>query len=244
MSKRLPSFFIVGAAKSGTSSLWHYLKQHPSIFMSSPKEPNFFVFKGVDLHHQKGPSRPDILYRKLYRNSILNFDEYQNLFEDARDIPAVGEASVRYLYFPETARRIHEKIPDAKIIVMLRNPIERLYSHYNMNYRSLLEPLSLDKALDREAERIQAGWDYDWHYTKVGMYYPQIEKYINCFGRENVKVIIYDDFNKNPIEISHEVYRFLGVDDSFNACIQQRLNEGYRPRNLLLQKIILEPDFG
>lgn len=234
----LPNFILLGAAKSGTSSVWDYLKQHPQIFMSNPKEPNFFVFEGVKLPPFSGPESPEVLLKRLYQNTITDSESYQALFDKVSGEMAIGEASVRYLYFPQAPENIKKYIPDVKMIIMLRNPVDRLYSHYVMNIRHLLEPLSLEKAIEQEEERINNNWGWDWHYTKVGMYSQQIKRYLNYFEPEQLKILFYDDFRENPVGVMTEIYQFLGVDDSFVLNIQRRKNEGYLPKNKLVHKFL------
>ncbi|NES75052.1 MULTISPECIES: sulfotransferase [Okeania] len=234
----LPNFILLGAAKSGTSSLWNYLKQHPQVFMSNPKEPNFFVFEGAKLPPYSGPESPEVLLKRLYQNTITDWESYQTLFDKVSNEMAIGEASVRYLYFPKAPENIKKYIPDVKMIVMLRHPVDRLYSHYVMNIRHLLEPLSLEEALEREAERISNNWGWDWHYTKVGMYSQQIKRYLNYFEPEQLKILFYDDFRQNPLEVIKEVYQYLGVDDSFVPNIERQKNQGYLPKNKLIHQFL------
>jgi len=121
----LPTFLIIGAAKSGTTSLWHYLRQHPQIFLTRHKEPNFFILEGLELPPFSGPAAPEILYKKIYKYSVTDIDSYRTLFQEVSQEKAIGEASVPYLYFPQAADRIKKYIPDVKMIVVLRNPIDR-----------------------------------------------------------------------------------------------------------------------
>jgi len=242
MSTRLPDFFLVGAAKSGTSSLWDYLSQHPDVVMSQPKEPNFFVFDGLQLPPDAGPADTDTLYRRLYKDTITDLSSYTALFANASISSVVGEASVRYLYYPETPERIKAIVPDARIIVMLRHPIDRLYSHYVMNLRHLFEPLSLEQALEQEAERVQQNWGYDWHYVRVSLYAEQVQRYFDLFGRDRVKVVLYDDFRKDPAAIVQDIYAYLGVDPTFKPEVDKQPNAGYVPKSLRLQQFLIEPN--
>src|SRR5690606_1060014 len=105
----LPNFIIIGAPKAGTTSLYYYLRQHPQIFMSSVKEPNFFATEGLDLHTE------DALDRVWIDQSITDLDSYSTLFADVKDETAVGEASTSYLGSRHAARRIHYHVPDARL---------------------------------------------------------------------------------------------------------------------------------
>lgn len=160
----LPNFLIIGAAKSGTSSIYDYLKQHPQIYMSSIKEPIFFAFEGEQID-EFGPFNDDPLAKGTLTNSATNIDDYQALFRDVDGEKAIGEASVRYLYFSKSPNRIKKYIPEAKLIAILRNPVDRAYSHFLMNLRKQFEPLNdFSKALQAEEKRKLDNWGWDWHY--------------------------------------------------------------------------------
>ena len=236
---KLPNFLIIGAAKSGTSSLYDYLKQHPQVYMPVTKEPNFFVFEGLNLPPFSGSADSQTLYKRLYKHSITNIDGYQELFQGVSQEKAIGEASVRYLYFPQAAERIKKYIPNVKMIIMLRNPIDRLYSHYlMMKVRYRLEPLSLAQAIEQEEKRIYNNWGWDWHYVRVGMYYNQVKHYLNLFKSEQIKVFLYDDFCTNPLGIFQEVCQYIGVDDTFVPDMSKRNRKAYWPRSFMLDWLL------
>ncbi len=210
MEKVIPNFFIVGAAKSGTTFLYHYLKQHPDIFMSNPKEPFFFEAefeKGLDFYRQK--------YFQSYKGERI-----------------IGEARHRNLYLPYVPQRIKELSPEAKIIIILRNPIERAYSHWWHWYSRKEENLSFEEALYEDLKRIKKGilffgeegeklWkkNFDFKtgkneyrtYLDSGYYAEQIKRYFNLFPKENIKIIFSDDLFKEPQKILEDVFQFLEV---------------------------------
>ena len=235
---RLPNFLIIGAAKSGTSSLWYYLQQHSEIYLTNPKEPNFFVFEGLSLPPDSGPADAEILYQRLYRNSVTDYQSYLSLFTDGTREKAVGEASVRYLYYPDCPEKVKQYIPDVKMIVLLRHPLTRLYSHYIMNIRHLLEPLGLAEAIAAEPERIKQNWGYDWHYMAVSSYFSQIDHYLHFFAPEQLKIIIYEELLQQPLTIIQEVYRYLEVDDTFVPDISKNKNQGSFPKSFLLHRLL------
>ena len=136
----LPNFLIIGAMKSGTTSLYHYLKQHPQIYMSSIKEPNFFALEGSNLDFN-GAEGKEQIQRLIKRESIINIEEYRALFRRAAHETAIGEASPMYLYSPEAPYRIRYYVPEAKLITILRNPVERAYSAFLYMTRDGREPL-------------------------------------------------------------------------------------------------------
>jgi len=187
-----PNFFIVGAARSGTTTLYYILKKHPQIFMSATKEPNFFC--------------EDQYYKK-----INNWEEYLGLFKKVKNEKIVGEASVKYLYSKTAASNIKFKIKNPKILILLRNPLNRAFSHYRWEKRADKEKLNFKDAIKKEPERINQGWSFSYHYTQVGMYYKQVKRFIDTFGRKNVKIILFEEFTKNHQKILKEIYEFLEI---------------------------------
>jgi len=234
----LPNFYIVGAAKSGTSSLWGYLNQHPDIFMSNPKEPNFMVFENMKMPAFKGPISKEILLTKIYNNTITDFNKYKSLFDDVKNEKVIGEASVRYLYFNKAIDNIRKHTPDAKIIIILRNPVDRLYSHYCMMKRYLLEPLDLRNAMDAQESRMKDQWGWDWHYLKVGEYFEQVSRYYKAFSSNQIKVFIYEDFKRYPKKTIEEMYDFLGVSTSFNPDFSTKYQVGYWPKSFKIYRYL------
>ncbi len=231
----LPNFLVIGAAKSGTTSLLSYLGQHPDVFVSRSKEPNYFALAGLDTP-PVGPAPPDILQNMLYNWSRTEFADYLALFDQAGQARAVGEGSVRYLYFDDAAVRIQQTIPDVRLVAILRDPVARLYSHYNMNRQIQLEPLDLSAALEAEDERVANGWGWDWHYRRVGFYGAQIQRYLDLFPREQLAVFLYDDFVTNPQKVFSEICRHVGVDPAFQPDMSRRGMVTTLPRNLWLDR--------
>lgn len=227
---QLPNFVIIGAAKSGTSSLWAYLNQHPEVFLSRNKEPNYFALGAKSLP-EPGPATPERLHELLYSYTVTNLREYLELFRPAAGATAIGEASVRYLYTAGTAARIHAALPNSRLVVMLRDPVKRLYSHYCMNRQFGLEPLSLMAAIESEAARVEAGWGYDWHYAGVSSYSGQLREYLKYFSREQLGIFLFEDFARNPVTVVQELCRFLEVDADFTPDVSLRMKSAYRPRS-------------
>lgn len=228
----MPNFFIVGAAKSGTTSLWRYLRQHPQIFLPENKEPNYFAYEGRGNLLFPGPADPEEIHRKLHGLTVTEFENYKALFHDVASEKAVGESSVRYLYFPQACENIYRSLPDSKIIIILRSPVDRLYSHFLM-MKGLysLEPLALTEALEQEQDRLSADWDWDWHYVRVSMYFEQVRRYLDLFGPNNVRIFIYEDFCENALSVTQEIFRFLEVEEDFVPDISGRSMQTYWPRS-------------
>jgi Sulfotransferase family len=228
MNTRLPNFLIIGAAKSGTTSLASYLGQHPDVFISPWKEPNYFALAGQSLPHI-GPAPPEVIRELIHGHTVTDFAKYTELFCGAGNASAVGEASVRYLYYPQAASRIAETLKQPRIVAVLREPVSRCYSHYRMNVQFQLEPLEFQEALDAEEARKKSNWDWDWHYASVSRYTQQIQRYFDHFGREQVKVILYDDFMADPVRIFQEVCAFIGVASNLVPDMSRRGKVPYVP---------------
>jgi hypothetical protein len=197
-----PNFFIVGAAKAGTTSLHAYLSQHPEVFMSTLKEPHYFSIFEV---------RPEL---DNFMTVIRDSHAYQELFLGSEGYKAVGEASPSYLCDAGAAMRIRSVIPDAKIIISLRNPVQRAYSHYLMEHHAGRETLQFDKALEADQSRGQKGWGVSFQYVELGLYADQVERYLNAFGRTKVLVILFEDLIRNTTLVMQDVAHFLGIDPS------------------------------
>ena len=227
--KSLPNFLIIGAAKSGTTALYHYLKQHPDVFLTSIKETNFFSLDGINIDF-KGPGDSE----GVHRNSITNITEYSHQFSKYKNEKAIGEVCPSYLYFDNAPKNIKKYIPDAKIIAILRDPVDRAFSAWLHLTRDKREYCSFDKALNNELTRIKENWAEIWHYKEQGMYYKQLSRYYDVFPKDNIKVFFYNDFKNNPKKIYSEICDFIGVNNSFNVDMDQTHNQGGVPRNRLL----------
>lgn len=239
---RLPNFLVVGAAKSGTTSLFRYLEQHPEVFVSPVKEPSFFAFPDGRLN-LKGPVDEASMYRNIHRKTVKSFDAYRELFVAAERETAVGEASPRYLYFPAAVDQIERYLEAPKIIAILRDPVARAYSHFLMNWRRGLEPLAdFGDALDAEPERIAAGWDWDWHYAGLGRYGTQLKRFLDRFGEGRVQVLLYDDLKQDPVGLMRQVFVFLGIDPEFVPDTGTRHMAGHTATNNALTRLAFGPE--
>jgi sulfotransferase family protein len=241
----MPNFFIIGAQKAGTTSLYHYLDQHPQIYMSPAKEPFFFnheINSNGELVREKfgGPGRswnPVKFTDNPVRFS--NLEEYRALFEGVTDEKAIGEASVLYLYTPGTAERIKKYVPEAKVIALLRNPADRAYSAFLNAVRGGREPLyDFAQALREEDGRIRDNWHYVYRYRDRGLYYGQLKRYYDVFDREKIGVWLYEDLSADPSRMVQSVFRFLGVDDAFVPDTSSKHNPGSVPKNEVGRQVI------
>ena len=212
----IPNFLIIGAGKSGTSSLYYYLKQHPQIYMSSLKEPKFFAFEGDELDF-KGPATESVK-----RFSVTTLEEYRKLFEDVTNELAVGEASPIYMYSPKAALKIKQYIPKVKIIAILRQPAERAFSAFSHLVREGYETLSFEEALQQEQKRIDNKWNPLFYYQDSGFYYSQLKMYFELFEREQIKVYLYEDLRTDTSALLQNIFDFLNVERNFQPDLTKK----------------------
>jgi hypothetical protein len=236
-----PNFFLVGAARAGTTALWNRLRQHPDVYMPlESKEPHFF-----------SDVQPPW--------AIRSWDDYLALFAGAGEVSAIGEASAGYLMAPEVPARIRSQFRDARIIIMLRDPAERAYSLYRLNCSFGIERLqtfeealrseearlndselkrAFEEALrskesrlnDSELKRASAHYHACLLYFRSALMTDAVRRYLSTFPAGRVHVLLFDDFIKNPRESIEEVYRFLAVDP--HAPARPNANGGVLPEDL------------
>lgn len=210
----LPDFLIIGAGKSGTTSLDQYLGQHPQIFMSQVKEPNFFAYE-----KHKEEDFPDKATRNHYNSSVTNLEEYLSLFQLADNRKLIGEVSNTYMYMPHSLNSIKYYIPNAKIIAILRQPAERLFSRYTHLLRDNKVPTkTFDDVFDRESV-----WWQRADLVQEGFYAKHLKKFYQNFHETHIKILFFEDLIKEPNLILREITDFLKVepmefmtDTSFN----------------------------
>jgi hypothetical protein len=241
-----PDFIIVGAAKCGTTALAALLKQHPDIFISSPGEPRYFAREAL-----RRTSRLDPQYDYLQRSCVLIREDYCALFKNTEQYKARGESSVHYLYHHKVViPNILKELGDVKILILLRNPAIRALSNY---YYLRRETLSLPQALIAEKDRQQKGFNSFWYYKDQGLYHDKVKAYLDHFS--GVKIILFNQFKKNPMGVCQEVFNFLGVSANYPVDLHIDYNTTLIPKSKfwkfvlafektpVVQKVIL-PLFG
>ena len=233
----LPNFLIIGAAKSGTTSLFNYLAQHPQVYTKA-KEPGFFAYEGQTVQ-LAGPEDQ----ARFERRVIAERRPYEALFDGVTTEKAWGEASVAYLYLPGAAERIRRYAPEMRLIAILRHPADRAFSsywHMRRDGRELLP--TFEEALEAEEARIQAGWDYIWHYVRLGFYYEQLRRYYDLFPAAQMAVFLFDEFKSDPAGTVRAVCRFLEIDDSFTPDTSVQYNVSGVPRLRRLHQFVSRPN--
>lgn len=230
----MPTFLILGAMKAGTTALYTALDQHPDVYMTPVKEPNFFAFADHSPDFCAPiDKRPD----GINNTSVTDLGQYRELFAGASDETARGEASHWYLYHPDAPANIQQYVPDAKLAAMLRNPVDRAYSEFLHFVRDGDEPITdFSAALDAEEERIEKNWALG-RYVDRGRYDEQVERYLDRFSTEQCRFYLYDDFVENPDEVRRDLFQFVGVDPSFEPK-ERRVNASGVPRSRFLHEVL------
>lgn len=232
-ASRLPNLLILGAAKSGTSSLYGYLAQHPDVFMSAFKEPHFFVWEGRE-YDIEGPG-----VERVGRHVIKDLDSYLKLFSGAGHKRIRGEASTGYLHTPGVAERIRTYVPEAGLMAILRNPVDRAYSAFLHAQREGLEPAAdFEQALQEEPSRVRNRWIGLTLYATVGMYAEQLERYLDVFPCEQIRVYLFDDLAREPMRLAQDAFRYLGVSDSFQPDVSTPANRGSAVRSVRVRSLV------
>ena len=247
-----PNFFIVGAPKCGTTAMTYYLMQHPEIYMAmrvppksqlkrfAQKEAEILLPKVKELHFFGSDLE--------FRTPRMSQKEYLSYFDGVVDEKRIGEVSIWYLYSRMAVREIKAFNPDADIIIMLRNPVELMYSQYGqMVYRGYEAILDFESALQAESERKQGRRLPDMiplidalFYREIVQFTSQVKRYLDIFGRERVHIIIFDDLKADTAAVYRETLRFLGVDESFKADLKV-VNSSKRVRNRRIDNFIRRP---
>lgn len=206
--------------------------------MCEPKEPHFMAMGGTTPNFQ-GPYDDQIINQR----ATTRIEDYERLFADSAGYKAVGEGSVSTLYYPENSiRNIQTYTPEARLICILRNPVDRAYSAY-MYYLSLTrEPVQdFEQAWNLEPERVAQNYHHIWHYRRMGLYSAQVGPFMQAFGPEQLKIFLYDDFRHDPLKVIGECCAFIGVNpDQTYESRPETLVSG-RPKNRLIQSILGKP---
>ena len=216
------NFFIAGAPKSGTTSLYQYLCQHKEIEMCSIKEPDFFSCTALKKEQTYYGNDP-----------IQNLEKYNKLFSNKKDLLR-GEASVSYLFYDDVAKKIKKYNEKAKIIIILRNPVDRAFSHYLMDYRLGLVSENFEDIINKRINHKNALLYYQ-QYVSVGEYYHQVERYIKVFGPEKLLIINYEDFKNNLAGTFEKICLFLNVSHTFKVDFTKSYNSFKRPRSKIVR---------
>ena len=202
-----PNFIIAGFPKCGTTSLHHYLDEHPEIYMPTQKELHFFTCNILSKLN-KGPK--DAIVKKTQINSS---EKYLNFYKSVRNETAIGDASPSYINYPSQFKKIKEYLNDPKVIIILRDPIDRAYSNYLHLKRENRETLTFIESILKEDERKTNKYSDFWYYKFNSTYYDKIIKAKETFS--NVLILTSEELSSNGYATLKNVYKFLEVDDTF-----------------------------
>lgn len=238
----LPNFFIAGAPKSGTTSLYHYLDQHPEIYMSPIKEPHYFAPEiRMERFSERVRARaePDAralrayldgpMREKRFGGPVTEWPDYLKLFARANGQKAIGEASVCYLWSESAAENIRRTIPAARIIVVLRNPVEMAFSMYAQNLRSGVLTCTFHEAIEMGLAQRGGPIDLMHPFLDLGLYCEQIRRILKQFPRERVRIYWYEEYQAAPARMLADIFGFLGVDEGFRPDMSRRHLEAGLP---------------
>ncbi|NVJ47610.1 MAG: sulfotransferase [Cytophagia bacterium] len=249
MSNKKTSLFIVGAAKAGTTALFKNLEKHPAFYCCPIKEPHFFsndiqtdTFRkafadrvSLNIHNylKKKP------LEKIHQAYIRNIEEYEELFREAQPNQILTEASVSYLWSKVAARNILDYNPAAKIIILLRNPVERAFSHYAMDLRMGYTQLSFSEALKRDSQSNESYWGNSSLYVELGLYSKQVKRYREFFPETQLLIMKYEDFLSKPKDTAQQIGLFLGLEEDLSKLeLGIKHNESKPPFTSAVRKVI------
>ncbi len=226
---QLPDFLIIGTGKSGTTSVDNYLKQHPGVFISPLKEPNFF---GYELNQPSDfEGTPQIHH---YNNSVTNIEDYVELFAGAEDHQVKGETSNTYMYHKNAPDRILHYAADVKIIAILRQPAERLYSRYlHLARENRVPTVQFSDCLDPTTV-----WWQRNDLIKEGYYGRHLSRYFEIFPKSQIKVFLFEDLRQDSEKMMKDIFRFIGVDPDFKVDFSVEYNQSGFIKNKAFDKVI------
>lgn len=208
-----PNFFIAGAPKCATTNISYYLSLHPDVFISELNEPYYFCKFDVPKDFERA-------------SMIRDFDKYLRLFKKAKNHKAVGEATPTYLMCPHAPSEIKKAFPDSKIIISLRNPIERAHSSYFSNLFRLNQKISFNEMIDMHYDEVKNKKFNVYNIILAGLYTKQVKNFQRYFDSNKIKIIIFEEYIKNIENTINALLNFLDVDG--NVEFREQSKGAYR----------------
>ncbi len=240
----------MGAARAGTTTICRVLEAHPQIYMSPIKEPHYFAMYDISMSNIRKKVKHSLAQFNLdkylhsematpvHRYYISDWDQYLMLFRNATAKQFAGEASPSYLWAPHAAERIKEKLPNAKIIINLRNPVDRAYSHYWLERKMNMTTKKFRDALEEDSKYPVLQWGATPMYIELGMYYDQVRNYLDLFNRQNVFISLFEDLKNDLAAFTNRLYVFLDVDPGFSPETKIHQNKSVLPRHPWLSHFV------
>jgi hypothetical protein len=247
----MPNFFLVGASKAGTTSLYHYLAQHPQIFMSPIKEPHFLADEvrkeNFDEEKREKIERWELALRQYLQGTmaerfpsgpVSDWPDYLTLFQFAGDRPAIGEASPCYLWSKTAPRNIAARFPGAKVVMVLRNPAERAFAQHLHTLSFASAPISFREHMEMALRSTTRQIGELYPFLEFGLYGEQVERYLNLFERDRIRIFLYEEFENDPLSMMRNIFRFLRVDETFVPDMSERHMTSGVPRSFVLRRFL------
>ena len=246
-----PNFFLVGAPKAGSTSLYHHLRQHPEIYMSPIKEPSYFslemrpenfapvyrphAYRRIEETREflRGPMNPPIT-----AGIVTTWEDYLRLFTAAKNHRAVGEASVGYMVSPYAAEAIAGRIPEARILMILRSPVDRAFSHYLYMLSEGLIEQSFRQYVRACLRHRGEGLGIHEPFLDMGFYAGQVQRYLSRFPRDRVRIWTYEDYVACPRELLRTIFRFIGVEEGFEPDMSVRYHQPRIPKMVSSARVL------
>lgn len=229
---RLPNLVVAGAPKCGTTSLYHYLKQHPEVYLPARKELHYFTRDHLT-RDTAGPGDTAVL-QHLCKNRAA----YEAEFAGVGVEKVLGDISPSYFDFAEVASAMRRELEDARIVILLRDPVAKAFSQYMHLVRDGRETLSFYDALQAEAERAGRHWSMIWRYAASSLYAERLRKYLDAFGGERVRIYLFEEFVAQPQSMLEDLWRFLGTDPTVRPDTSRVFNVSSRPRSRALATMV------
>lgn len=239
-----PNFFIVGAPKAGTTTVYDYLNLHPEVYMSPIKEPHFFS-KDIDQSDFINPYKKQVSLNvenyfnqdRLKEKHIAHFsklDDYLKLFKNSKGKKIVGEASTGYLFSQIAAKEIKKHNPSAKIIIILRDPLERILSHYYADVSGgFQKEQNVIKTIKSDYDAKTKGWGITNLYIELSQYKEQVERYFKVFNPNQIQILDFEELQINPQLFFEKITNFLAINP---LIIDNKLvsNQTHMPKNRIV----------
>lgn len=240
------NFFIVGTAKAGTTSIHHYLKEHNNVYLSPIKEPNYFgsdinpnlfsnTFKKnlpiLSSYFKKKP------LKELQQAYLRDSDQYKMLFSDSKNASILCDSSTSYLYSEKAAEEILKYNPNSKILIVLREPTSRAYSHYLMALRFGFTTLDFIAAIKNDQNKEEKGIGQSELFIEMSLYYNSVKRFLDLFPKEQVKVLFFEDFISDEQRTMNDLFNFLNISKT-NLGKREVKNQAQLPKNKSLNKLL------
>lgn len=240
-SRLLLDFVVIGAARSGTTSLYYYLRQHPEVYLPSVKELNHFSWNPQSPDPGMGPGKGPGDTKATFWTETM--DAYMDHYRDCQPSQVAGEISTSYLYSPSAPERLARTLPGVRLFAIVRDPVERAWSQYLRMVRDGREELGFLEALDAEDKRVRSGWEFSWHYRRLGHYAEQLTRYLDCFPTDRIDVFLFEEFVADTRAVLARILERVGADPEVTLSLEPEHNHNRsgRVRSQLLARILNRP---